>query len=914
MPVVATRLRPPRRNAKAVRREKLPALLAQLSSRRLLFACAPAGYGKSLLMVQLYDELQAWQKELAWVSAADLDGSLSDMALHCAAALAIPELEGAIDALLSTQHGATPESISGVMCNELERAACERYLFVDDIHAVRETPAERLLACLLRDAPAQIHFVLGSRTEPGFSIARLRAQGELVEVGAATLRFSADEARVFLTDSGVDAGDNELIALALEKTEGWAAGLQLVSLSINSGDDGADRIKALSGEVRSINAFMADDVFDAQSDEVQSFLLHTSVLRQFCPALCDEIGARGGGHEIVRFLERRGLFIFALDQQGQWYRYHHLFRRFLQQRLLETDPSLVPELHLRAATWYRANGLIEEALFHALAIRAFEYAADILDAICTDLFYQGSLWSLMGWIKQIPDSVLGEHPRIQLARAWFLILEWRFEEASGILDAVRAHIETMTRSGAMSLDESSKFHRLYLHRKMMLAEFSDDMATVERFCVDLIADFPDEDPYARGTLETSLAFAQREHYRLDSIDRLDKAARDYYERAGRAFVLIWHESLIGPAFFQRGDLELAARGYETAIHIAQRIGGESGPLASIPSVLLADLRLERGEYREAKAALDKYLPLSGELGLVDHLVAAFVGRARLAALEGDSATAHEVLVRGTRFASARSFDRLFWALTAERLRQAVRRNDIEEALRIAAAANLPREAEALCPADDVTTRTELMAITWIRLALAQGSSKEAEALARKWYTFAERRSCMRTQIRMAILMVAARLMAGDRKGATRALLQVDEQAAPRGMVLGFLEEGHAVKQAIASLYNLPDLPRSDLELSDALKTAFGTGRHRIGQPSRLLPESPSDDGGAVVSGRLSQREMDILKLVARSLQNKEIADRLGLTEGSVKWYMQQIYAKLGVRRRLQAFRTAEALGLIDRSR
>jgi len=252
-----------------------------------------------------------------------------------------------------------------------------------------------------------------------------------------------------------------------------------------------------------------------------------------------------------------------------------------------------------------------------------------------------------------------------------------------------------------------------------------------------------------------------------------------------------------------------------------------------------------------------------------------------------------------------------WAVTAEQVRQAVRRNDVEDALRIAAAAHLPREAEALFPADDVTTRTELMAITWIRLALARGSSREAETLARKWYTFAEHRSCTRTQIRMAILMVAARLMAGDHKGATRALLRADALAAPRGMVLGFLEEGNAVKQAIASLYHLADLPRSDMELSDALRGAFNTGRNRVGQPSSLGPESQTDDGGTV-DGRLSQREMDILKLVSRSLQNKEIADRLGLTEGSVKWYMQQIYAKLGVRRRLQAFRKAEALGLIDR--
>jgi ATP/maltotriose-dependent transcriptional regulator MalT len=860
-------------------------------------------------MVEIYDKLRSEGKESAWLSAADLDGSLADMALHCAGALTVPELENAIDALLSAQQSATPESISGAICNELERDTGERYLFIDDVHAVRETPAERLLWCLLRDAPAQTRFVFGSRTEPGFSIARLRAQGELVEVDAAMLRFSTDEARAFLTDSGVDASDNELLRLALDKTEGWAAGLQLLSLSIRNGED---RFRALSGEVHGVNEFMADDVFETQSHEVQRFLLYTSVLRQFCPELCDEIGAHSDSREIIRHLERRGLFIFSLDQQAQWCRYHHLFREFLEQRLLQTESSLVADLHIRAAAWYRANGMIEEALFHALVIRAFEYAAEILDAICTDLFYQGSLWSLMGWIKRIPDSVLAKYPQIQLARAGLFTLEWRFEEASGILAAVHSHVDMLTRSGAISTEDSRTIHRIYLHRKVMLATFSDDLATVEHLCVDLVDDFP-EDPYARGTLETSLALAQREHYRLDLTDRFDITARAYYERAGRPFILIWHESLIGPAFFQRGDWELASSGYKTAIEIAQRIGGDSGPLASIPSVLLAELMLERGEYGDAKTAFDKYLPHSGELGLVDHLIAAYVGRARFAALEGDERTAHDVLAQGVRLAVARSFDRLFWAVTAERVRQAVRRNDIEEALRIAAAANLPREPESLYPVDGVTTLTELKAITWIRLALARGSWKEAEVLARKWYAFVWRRSCVRSQIRMCTLIVAARLMAGDRKGAKRALLEVDEKAASCGLVLVFLEEGEAVKQAITSLYNLPDLPRSDLELSTELKAAFGAGRRRLEPPSSSLPERQTDDENNAVSARLSQREIDILKLVARSLRNGEIADRVGLTEGSVKWYMQQIYAKLGVRRRLQACRKAEVLGLIDRS-
>ncbi|VWC68132.1 MULTISPECIES: LuxR C-terminal-related transcriptional regulator [Burkholderia] len=912
LPVIATRLRPPTRAGAAVPREVLPTALEHLRSRRLLLVRAPAGYGKSLLMAQLHDALRAGgEAAVGWISVGEIGASLAEVAMHCASALSriVPGLDSAMQTLFEAQRNVSPETIGAMLCNELERADGDGFLFVDDLHAIAGTPGEHLYECLLRDAPERMHFAIASRTEPGFSVARLRARGELGELDSTTLRFSVQEAHQFFKSSNASPPSDRLVELACEKTEGWAAGLQLVSLSVGNGNNWDERLHGLSGSNRSVGSFLADDVFSAQSEEVQRFLLESSVLRQFCYTLCDEVGQRDDSRAIIKQLQRQGLFIFSLDEEENWYRYHHLFSQFLKKRLSESSQTRLYALHRRAAHWFCSNGMLDDAMFHAVSSGDFRYAASILDDACNDLFYQGKLLSLMAWVKQIPECVLNEYPTTQLIRAWNLTLEWRFDEAGCVLNSVLKCIRESVEKDSLAPEAATRLYQIYQHRKMMLAHFADDMRTVERMCSDLLVDFPDDDPYLRGSVELCLLCAQRELYHLDAVDRLDMAARSFFKRANSQFVLVWHESILGPALIQRGDVAKAASGYRSAIDIAHGIAGHASPLGAMPAVMLAELLMDCGEYDAARSQWDQYLPLCNELGLVDHLIAAYVGRARLASVYQENETAESLLAHASRFASAKSFDRLFWNATAERIRRAVQSNDVDSAQRIANEAKLPRDAASLYPSDQTTTKTEAMAIAWIRLALARGFAKEAEALAKRWIAFALPRSCLRTEIRMRILVAASKLASADTRGAKRALIDALAHAAPRKIVLPFLEEGDAVKQALAAIFNIPESIQSDVEFSGALLQAYAAGPESV----LLRPSAAGQQAAALpptTEGRLSQREISILEFVSQGLQNKEIADRLGLAEGSVKWYMQQIYAKLGVRRRLNAYQRAKALGLI----
>jgi LuxR family maltose regulon positive regulatory protein len=444
---------------------------------------------------------------------------------------------------------------------------------------------------------------------------------------------------------------------------------------------------------------------------------------------------------------------------------------------------------------------------------------------------------------------------------------------------------------------------------MMLAIFTDDMKNADRMCGELLADFPDDDPYLRGSVELCLLYSQRELFRLDSVDRLDLAARGYFERARSQFVMIWHESILGPALVQRGDLDRAADGYQSAIGIANSIGGRGNPMGAMPALLLAEVLMERGEYDGTRALWDAYLPVCEEIGLVDQLIAAYIGSARLAFLFGDEEIANARLARAVWFAKAKPFDRLLAHATAESIRQAALRNDVQRASRIANEAKMPRDATALYPGDGATTRTEALAVAWIRLALARGQAKEAESLAKRWVTFASQRSCVHTEIRMGILVAAARLASDDARGAKRALTEALVLSIPRGLILPYLEEGEAVKKTLADMFDIPLSGQTVDEFSRDLTVKFKANPDRVLVHARGALE-PRREGPSSVEGHLTQREIEILSFVAQGLQNKEIGDRLSLAEGSVKWYMQQIFIKLGVRRRLTAFQKAKALGLI----
>lgn len=922
MDVLETRLFPPRREGELISRSASQTVLRDIEARRLVLIKAPAGYGKSTLMVECYWSLTKRSRTAVWLSLNEFDGSAAELVGHLRAALiargvAVPEWTDSAGKLIESRWLGRVVA----MFDHALRAHREPvYVFLDDLHAVHGSAAERLLAMLVKEAPDNVRWIVGSRSAPGFPLARLRALGRVSEVDVNAMRFTLEDARRLLSQDSGRVVSERLAQLTHERTEGWAAGLQMVSIALQRAQDESSFVERLTGDQRDVAAFLSEDVFGRLEPAVQSFLLRSCVLTRFCPALCNALTQGDDARAMVDELEASSLFIFSLDEERHWYRFHHLFAEFLLRQLREREPELERELHRRASIWYSDNGLVVEAIRHALSSKDHHLAAGMLDRWWSTTNRRGIYSASVAWAEQLPAQVLHEYPGLQLWRSLYLLCERRFDEARLLIEGVTAQLSRMEQGPSADPLQLRRWQYTLLHRKLILAQCTDDIPSVERLAAELQQHATESvDYYLEGTAQLALLLARREQYRLGDCEALNVASREMFLRSANEPMLIWHGCIAGPALIQRGEIDAATEHYRASLALVTRLAvmGDQD-MAAMPLVLLAEALLERYDLPEARDCYERAEPMGHGVGLIEDLVAAYVSRARLCAHDGDQAKAQALLREGLGQAQAGGYERLRWHVVHERIRQAVLAGDLLGAQRVASDTGLPQGDALLRPGTMVTTRQEVMAMAWARLAMACGRHTEALRLMRAWLVFAESRGAVASQVRLGILAARAQYAGGDGRGALRTTRQALGQAAIGGMVFAFVIEGEPIRSLVLKA----------LEADDETDAAIGRLRLRLcvalGAPlPNSLPNRRSFAASAnELSGRdirdsaapiepLTAREVDILRLVSRNMLNKEIGDRMGLTEGSVKWYMQQIYDKLGVRRRLGALEKARTLGYVN---
>ncbi len=679
--------------------------------------------------------------------------------------------------------------------------------------------------------------------------------------------------------------------------EGWAAGLTLAALALEGALAPADVLDSISGKGRSFAAYFVEVVLEQQSPDLRDFLLVTSLLERFSPELCNAVTERSDARTFIDEVESRGLFVFSLDGERRWYRYHHLFADFLRQELARRYPDRALTIHARASRWLAAAGFHDDAFEHAIAANDFALAANVLDERCHTMFYAGQLRSLLERASRIPESVLKDHPRVQLAKAWSLVLEWKFAETRAILAEVTATLANSNRA-------TPHDRTLLLHSTMMLAQFEDDMPTVERHCKTLLENCMDADPYVVGTYYTSLLYAEREHFKLLRFERLDACARDYYRIAGSRFVIVWHQSIVGPTRFLGGDSQGAIESLDDGMDAAIAVAGRESPLASIPALLLAEVHYERNDLSAAADLVDRHLALASRLGFVDQLVAGYLTSSRLSRLRGDAHEAERILGRGMDLAHARGFVRLEQHIVAEQMARSLSEGALDRARRLATVHDLRVGRDDVLPKPRITTRGEARANAWVDFARAEGRVDDALEVAKKWQRFTERAGAVRSYVRWSLVVAQILLARGDARAAGRATRRAIAVAAPGRFIRSFLDLGPTFAlllgdyEAKGSAGNTLAADAFTTELV-RLSDTSSPGLRERDLPERGAPNEP-----------LNAREVEIVRLVASGLSNRGIADRLGMTEGTVKWHMQRIFDKVGARRRTQVVNNARHIGII----
>lgn len=908
--IVRTRLSPPVRPAGTVQRYRLGRDGEDFRRHSLTVVKGPAGYGKSSLMGQWFEQLRRSGAAVGWLSLDPTPDDLMGFVRHLISALQIarPDFGRRIDLLFGSAARPSTSGVTTTLMNNLAALDENVFLFIDDFHLASDPEVVSAMKTMTERPAANVRFIIASRHALPFPLSRQRAKGAVAEIDSQLLRFDHQEAAEFLRSAGHGNLSLTEIDELVSHTEGWAAGLQLAAILLAHNPDRGALFSLLEGRHRHLSEYLADDVVDRLPSETADFLLETSILSRLCARLCDAVTGKRNARAQLDELERQSLFLSSLDSERTWYRYHHLFASVLNRRLLERAPDLVPELHRRACEWFARHGFIDEAFAHALEAGETDRAAALLDEACNRMLYNGRLSTLLRWADRLPAASLRPFPRLRLQAAFSLILEWKFAAAERMIDDVEHDLARGTASTGVEAHGDIDIRHIVSHRKLMLRHFMDDTAATERIINDVIAEFPDIDPYLRGNLETCMIYARREKYRLANVERMDVHARDYYERAGSLFVAVWHEAVLGPTYYLSGDVEMAERSLETSMRTAERIDGELSPLVAMPALLLADIRYERNEISRAQELIRRFGSEAEKQGFVDHLVAFYVTRARLAAAQGDDAGQIEAAREGHLSATRHGFARLENFILHEDMRRAVAIGDLDQVRALQEVLKERDLESALNPGAQTTTRDEPVAMAWSRALCALGDHQGAGRVLRRWIAFAGPRGALKTEVRMLILL--AGVLARDRRDgeALRCLREAVRKAARPRFIRGFLDEGPVIEALLGKLF-----AGADEDLGPT--TAFGLELIRLfassaeGGDKEVLAPNGMDDLETLPEA-LNARESDVIKLVAQGLSNREIGARLGLTEGSVKWYLQCIFAKLGVRRRSVALIKARKFGLV----
>jgi LuxR family maltose regulon positive regulatory protein len=897
-PVLTTKLYIPPPRANVVLRRRLLERLNEGLPRKLTLISASAGFGKTTL---LSEWVALCERPVAWLSLDEGDADPTRFLTYLVAALqtlAANIGEGMLHALQSPQPPSI-ESILTVLLNEIAAIPEHFILVLDDYHSIDSEPIDQALSFLLEHQPPQMHLVIASREDPNLPLARLRVRGQLTELRAADLRFNPAEAADFLNQvMGLNLSEADTAALEA-RTEGWIAGLQLAALSMQGRSDPAGFIQAFTGSHRFVLDYLAEEVLERQPEGVRNFLLQTSILDLLSGSLCDAVTVQDGGRGVLETLERSNMFVVALDDQRQWYRYHHLFADVLQAHLIEAQPEQVSSLHQRASAWYEQNGYPSDAIRHALAAEDFERAVGLIELArpAMALSYQSSTW--LGWVKALPDVLIRTRPVLIVGYAWALL-------DSGEMEASEARLQDAERWLGMSTDQ------MVVVDKEQFRSLPASIATARAYRSLALGDIPGTVKYAQQALEVAPEDDQVRHIQATSLLGLAQYASGDLEEAERSLA-DFHtnlrktaeiQTLIGITFLLAdirvalGRLHEAESSYEQTLRLATG-QGEPMPLGTADLYRgLGELTIEWGDLEAAAQHLLTSQKLGEQTATTDWLHRLCVSQARLKEAQGDLDSALALLDEAERV-YIRSPLPDVRPVAALKARVWLKQGRLAEALGWA------RE-QGLSVDDDLRYTREFEHITLARVLIAAGKSDreagsldEATRLLGRLLQAAETGGRLGSAIQILLLQALAFQAQDNLSHALAPLERALALAKPEGYVCIFVDEGEAMRLLIEKQSRNRDHPLSGY--ADILLAAF---TQPVAAPKSAIIHQKSD-----MIEPLSERELEVLKLLRSELSGPEIAQHLIVSLNTLRTHTKNIFNKLGVNNRRAAIRRAEELDL-----
>lgn len=786
-----TRFRPPAATRPLVARTRLLRLLRTGQRRRLTAIHAPTGFGKSTLAAQWRDVLTAEGIPVAWLTVDRDDNKVLWFLAHLIEAVkqVRPALARDLEEILQSHGDDATRYVLSSLIDEIYRTGEPMTLVVDDWHRVTSRETAAALDFLLEQGPQNLQVVVTSRRRSGLPLSRLRVRDELLEIDSAALRFDEEESERFLRDvGGLNLTADDVRELN-NTTEGWAAALQLASLSLRDSDDPSALIENLTGRHHAIGEYLADNVLSTLEPEMYEFLTAICVAQSVCAGLATALTGDPRSQAMLEEAEQRDLFLRHVDDERIWFRFHHMFREFLHRRLERDDPERIPELHRAAARWCARHHMFRESVDHALAAGDTAFAVDLVATDGMDLMEHGHMGTLLALIGRLPPRAVADDPRLLLGRAWACGALQRFSEARSALAAIPA---VCARSTLPRDDLDALLVETRVAEAALLMN-TDHVEGIEEL-VEPVLTAPDEvRPGVVGAATVFACYADLLRFEFDNVRRRQEWARPYHERTRGQFAAIYGLCLCGIAANEQLDVAAAEEYFRRALRAARQSGGIHSHVGRLSAAMLGELMYEQGRTAEAETLLDESKLLGIEGGITDFMIARFATGARLKMLRGDRPAAVALLDEGLHAAFTHDLPRLRARIENERMRLGVEP-------RTAPRRTMP-DSETRPPVGPEEVTAQFEDATAIRMLYRSGEPADvAEAV--EWARWWQRRTAgrrPRTHMSYTRLVVACLHAAGRQEEAERTVAPLVALCGERGMVRHLIDGGPHVVAVLESL-------------------------------------------------------------------------------------------------------------------
>jgi LuxR family maltose regulon positive regulatory protein len=876
--ILFTKLVIPVRPAQMVARARL---VLPDSAPRIVLVCAPAGYGKTTL-------ISSWAAAAhmppAWLSLDAGDNDPIRFVNHFIAAIQVHHAE--FGKIVGDMLGCVPPPpVAGLMrslVNQICSLPHQLCMILDDLHLITNSDVHEAISFLVDHQPPQLRLIIASRCDPPFSLARLRGQRQVLEFRASDLRFTLQEAHTFCNDVMRFSLLGSDVAALTARTEGWIVGLQLAAMSLIGAPDKTAFIKTFSGDNRHITDFLLDEVMRTHSEEIQNFLLQTSLLERFNAPLCDAVMVRTDSRKLIDEIERANMFIVSLDHQRVWYRYHHLFTSLLQSRLQQSQPDLVKDVHRRASMWFAENKLITEAIDHAIKAMDFSAAAELMEKHGGNLFSHGRISTVLAWSEKLPPAVLAQRPVLSIMCAWANFY-------ADNLSALERHIRTAAlclpnaQSAPYGSADRTMFGQLAIMRGCHHCYTGNLVSATEQFKEALQSIPPERTLYraAAVCLGTCYFVARK----LDDAQQLLEEHANITEVKYNLMVPITAVLALAHLHIVRGDLISAKQVYNKAMRECQDAGWHDFPACGILHIGLGELAYEENDLALAERHTVRGIEMTS-VGMGCHNA---WGHALLALIRHAQGVTENLLSIESE-AHVMKYSGRFLVdvppVSAAAGNLWILQNRMDAAAQWVANARLPLTAELAAGRE-----AEYLVLVryWIRLEKVD----LARELLKKLWATAQERTLISVMAEILILQAIVHQSQADTIAALDALRQAIELAKSTNFVRLFLNDSAAIANLLIQITRDPNCPA---HVSFLLK--------QMAIDTRNVKTEKND----VLSSLFSKKEMQVAAHIVSGQTNQEIAKVMFISPNTLNSHMKNIYSKLGVNSRVQAVDRLRRLG------